>query len=272
MRVAVLGANGFVGRNLSNYLCKQHHNVTRITRETLDLLDMGQVTQFLQIGQYDVILCCAATMNGTVSDVHNNLGLFMNFYHNSSLFGKFINTASGAEYDRESNIDQVPESAIFSRLPKDSYGLGQNIRSRLGHDKSNFYNLRIFNCFGLNEIKTRIFPRFLDLKDTDILEITNDRYFDYFSIQDLCTVVNSFVENDQKVKDVNCVYQQKYKISDVLNLFCETNDLTKRFKIISSSNLNYTGSGQLLKTLDLPLMGLEYGLRNYLQGYQHGSI
>jgi len=181
------------------------------------------------------------------------------------MFGKFINTASGAEFDRATNIENALESDIFKRMPKDSYGWGQNIKARLCAQTDNFYNIRIFNCFGQGEISTRIFPKFIKAQTEAIFEIQNDRYFDYFSIQDLCKVVENFLINDYSIKDINCVYLEKNKISDVIKKFSLLNNLKSNYTITSISNLNYTGSGLELNSLGIKLNGLEYGLSNYVQ-------
>lgn len=262
MRIAILGANGFVGRELAGYLLHNHH-VTPVTRATVDLLNPIAVVEFLQKNKFDVIVNAAAIMtdNDALADTRNNLGIFMNFYNNSHLFKKFINLASGAEYDRTQNIENAPESLIFERMPQDSYGFGQNIKSRLSVEKPGFYNLRIFNCFGKEEAKTRIFPTFLKKKSK--FEISGDRYFDFFSIQDLCKVVESFVENDHVVYDVNCVYTTKHKISEVVSMFATIRGIKSNFTVTSTSDNNYTGSGEVLASLDIELSGLEQGFKDY---------
>jgi hypothetical protein len=58
---------------------------------------------------------------------------------------------------------------------------------------------------------------------------------------------------------------KKYKISQVLEMFCELNNLPKDFEIISTSNINYTGDGLKLNSLSIPLQGLEHGLANYIK-------
>lgn len=262
MKIAVLGARGFVGSNLTNYL-SQKHTVTAVTRDKVDLLDPSEVSDFLTKHNFDVIVNAAAVMTGddVFADTRNNLGIFMNFYDNAHLFKKFINLASGAEYDRTKNIDNAEESLIFERMPQDSYGFGQNIKSRLAAEKPGFYNLRIFNCFGKGESETRIFPRFLKKKSK--FEITGDRYFDFFSIQDLCKVVESFIDNNHVVYDVNCVYMNKYKISEVVELFAEVKGIKSNFKVLSTSDNNYTGSGEILDSLCIELDGLEQGFKDY---------
>jgi nucleoside-diphosphate-sugar epimerase len=264
MKIAVIGANGFVGRNLVTFLGKQH-TVVPVTRSTLDLLDPIAVTEYLKEQRFDIVINAAASMtdNQALADARNNLGLFMNFYENSDLFLKFINLASGAEYDRELDIDQAPEGLIFSRMPKDSYGWGQNIKSRLCQDRHNFYTIRIFNCFGKGEAATRIFPRYLN-RGNDRFEISNDRYFDYFTIEDLCTVVAHCIDNNWLVRDVNAVYPNKFKISEVLAQFCDLNDIEPNFTVVSTSKNNYTGSGDNLQSLGIKLSGLDAGLVRYL--------
>jgi GDP-L-fucose synthase len=262
MRIAVLGAKGFVGRSLAGYLLHNHH-VTPVTRDTLDMLDPTAVAKFLQDNTFDVIVNCAAVMTNdeTLHDARNNLGIFMNFYNNRTMFGKFINTASGAEFDRTTNIDRALESDIFKRMPKDSYGWGQNIKARLCAQTDNFYNIRIFNCFGQGELETRLFSRFLKQEQ---LEISNDRYFDYFSIEDLCRVVEHCVDHNWPINDVNAVYENKIRISEALELFCKVCGLESNFKVSSTSFNNYTGSSLSLKTLGIKLSGIEKGFEDYI--------
>lgn len=262
MKIGIIGSRGFVGSSLLKHL-STNHSVTPITRDTLDVLDPKAVRSFLTAHIFDVVINCAAVMtdNQSLHDARNNFGMFMNFYDNRELFGKFINTASGAEFDRETDINCADERLIFSRMPKDSYGWGQNMKSRLCAQTDRFYNIRIFNCFGKGEPATRIFPRFLTAQD---FKITNDRYFDYFSIQDLCKVVEHCTENLWLVKDVNAVYSDKYKISQVLTKFCELKNIEPRFTVESTSVNNYTGSSVRLNALGIKLDGLEQGLKNYL--------
>lgn len=261
MKIAVIGSKGFVGRSVYNKL-KRNHSVTGITRDVINVLDPVSVKSFLNANLFDVVINCAAVMtdNLSISDARNNFGMFMNFYDNRELFGKFINTASGAEYDRNTNIDYADERLIFDRMPEDSYGWGQNMKSRICTQTDRFYNIRIFNAFGLGEPSTRIFPRFLS---SDEFSITNDRYFDYFSINDLCTVIEHCTENLWEEKDVNAVYMEKYKISEVLTKFCELKNIEPKFQIVSSSKNNYTGNGQRLKSLGIKLEGLDRGLLTY---------
>ena len=61
MKVAILGARGFVGRNLTLHLSNRHE-VIPVTRETLDMLDPIAVRGFLKEHIFDVVINCAAVM------------------------------------------------------------------------------------------------------------------------------------------------------------------------------------------------------------------
>lgn len=264
MKIAVIGAGGFVGSNLAAHLLHNHH-VTPITRATVDMLDPMAVLAYLQKQRFDVIINAAAVMtnNDMLHDTRNNLGLFMNLHSYSHLFGKLINLGSGAEFDRTRNINNMAEYNIHQCMPQDSYGFGQNIKSRLCSTKFNFYTLRLFNCFGKGEYSSRIIPRFVAQQSEDVFEIQNDRLFDYFSIQDLCKVVDSFVDNNHKLKDVNCVYSNKFKISEMIATYCSLHNLKPNYKVVSISDNNYTGSSANLDSLNINLDGLEKGLEAY---------
>lgn len=262
MKIGVLGANGFIGSHLVKDLSKDHV-VVPVTRQTLDMLDFGQVKSFLEQQQFDIIIYSVAVEinNITIDDARNNLGIFMNFYGNRTLFKKFINLASGGEFDKSVDNFCTKETAIFDRMPKGSYGFSLNVKSRLCLETPHFYNLRIFNCFGSGEKSTRLFPRLLSCTDT--FSISDNRYFDFFSIQDLCTVVRSFVDNDHQLKDVNCVYKEKYRVDEVVAKFIAIKNLKCNFAVTTDSENNYTGSHENLYSLNLELLGLEQGFKDY---------
>jgi nucleoside-diphosphate-sugar epimerase len=267
MKIAVVGSRGFVGSNILRRFAAAGHQTLALNRNVLDLLDPMSVRNWLADNRPDVVVNCAATMttNDSLHDTRNNLGMFMNFYNNAHLFGKFINTGSGAEFDRRRDMNCIDEAELFRSMPADSYGFGQNIKARLCAGRENFYTLRIFNCFGPGEQATRLLPRFIAAKSE--FKISNDRYFDYFGIDDLYTVVKhySVVKNIPAVlKDINCVYKDKIKISDFLGAYCDIHNIPRQYySIDSTADINYTGNGEKLQALGLDLIGLNSSLERY---------
>jgi hypothetical protein len=84
--------------------------------------------------------------------------------------------------------------------------------------------------------------------------------------------VQDCIEKDWAINDINAVYTEKYKISEVLNMFCSANGLEPDFNIISTSSTNYTGNGEKLQSLGIKLNGLHDGLSGYIEKEENDSI
>ena len=257
MKIAVLGARGFLGKIICNHFESRGYTVYPITRLDLDLTDFNAVSDWLNDVQPDSVVNCATAMNTDVydnvyKDIRNNISIFLNFYNNSQYFKKFINVGSGAEFDRTKNIESASETDIMRLMPNDSYGFSKNIISRavLGHDK--FYTLRLFGCFHRSEPNFRLFKRVSKGEAVSII----DKQFDYFSAQDFCTVLDYYVNNQAEYKDINCVYKEKLYLSQILLKI-------KPVAIVGKDPLNYTGNGDKLASLNLPLLGLEESIKEY---------
>jgi nucleoside-diphosphate-sugar epimerase len=71
----------------------------------LDLTNSYDVEKYLQNKYFDWVIHCAISGGKRTSEdkadvVYNNLKMFFNLMDNKDRFGKFINFASGAEFDR----------------------------------------------------------------------------------------------------------------------------------------------------------------------------
>ena len=264
IKVAILGGNGFIGGYLGRNL--KNCDVISITRKDVDLTNFLQVKTWLNIVQPDVIINCATmTSNDRIEDrcyedVQNNLNVFLNFYNNSHLFSRFINVASGSEFGREESLENVLEEHILEVNPKDSYGYSKNVIARLCLGKEGFYNLRLFSCFGAKELPRRLFSRFVCHNSVDIIE----RQVDYFGLQDFLQVVTHYLNiNNDPIKDINCVYQKKNTVCELLEMFRKAHGVTATVNVQSVSNMHYTGSGKKLAVLGLPLIGIEESIKQY---------
>jgi hypothetical protein len=74
--------------------------------------------------------------------------------NNKNRFGKLINFASGAEFDRMSAINSNTND-LNNSYPTDYYGMSKNIISRIIQDCLNCYNFRVYGVFGEDEDDTR---------------------------------------------------------------------------------------------------------------------
>lgn len=257
MKVAVLGANGFLGKFLVTQLNEKGYIVYPVTRKELDLTNFFLVTNWLENIKPNAIINCAISSNTDINavvydDIQNNLNIFLNFYTNSHNFDKFFNIGSGAEFDRRYNIHMASELDIFTAQPKDSYGYSKNIISKLSAQNKKFYTLRLFGCFHISEPKFRLFNRVASGKKEKIV----DRQFDYFSAYDLFTVLAYLLNNVCLYRDFNCVYKDKFYLSQILNKL-------NPIEVLEKTNNNYTGSGKRLSDLNLKLLGLDKSLEEY---------
>jgi len=265
MKVAILGSNGFVGKSLHNLL-QDKFNIIPVTRQTLNLTIFHEVDNWLKLESPDVIINCA-TAGGkqalskqevNYNELQNNLAIFLNFY-NSPYTKKFINVGSGAEFEKTNNIENIDESKIFEIIPIDSYSYSKNLISRLVLEKSNFYTLRLFGCFGNLESEFRLFKRLSVVDNIDIV----DRYFDYISITDFKLILEYYIRYQFLPKDMNCVYKAKFKLSEIVKHFINVHKLKTTVNIVETSKLNYTGSSYKLDNLGIFLEGLDSGIERY---------
>jgi hypothetical protein len=126
----------------------------------------------------------------------------------------------------------------------------------------------LFGCFGKNENESRLLKKFLASKEP--LKIVNDRKFDYISIQDFYNIVKCTLSNlgTLKYNLIDCVYGQKIKVSEFLDLFCDINNVEKNYIIESTSDDNYVGNSDAIHSLTnhrgLRLYGLAHGLKVYV--------
>ena len=267
MNILITGSSGFLGLNLNSFLRKQH-KIFFSNRQKLNLLDQRAVRDFFLKNQIDIVLHTAIVGGNRVDDNDYgcflaNLAMFDNLYENKHKFGKMINFCSGAAYDRSKRISLAGEREILTNIPKDFYGLAKNLIARKArYDDKNIYNLRLFGCFGHNEPDHRLIKTAIrSIINSDSITIHDDIYMDYFYVKDVCTVVDHYINNDNVPRDINLVYEEKKKLSDMIEiLFKESGKSTKVIVEQKSKNC-YNGDAEKINKLKLKLIGLNRGIK-----------
>lgn len=264
-RVAVLGANGFLGSYICNNL--RQHIILPVTRQTCTLTDFISVQNWLDHAEPNVIINCATSGGKTklgehdYQDLQNNLSIFLNFYNQSHKFKKFINIGSGAEFDKSQDLNSVPERNLVFSQPHDSYGLSKNIIARLCTEKENFYTLRLFGIFDKSEPDFRLLKKCMVQREITI----NDCEFDMISARDFLSILDHCINEESMIlRDINCVYQDKRNLESIVRQFASIHNAALEIKVNTNSGAkNYSGLGQRLSTLGLDLLGLDAGLEYY---------
>jgi len=270
MNILITGADGFIGSNIIQLLSKNtNFNFFKGTRNNMDLYSTDSIEKYIDENQIDSIIHCAieggSRLEQDTSEIfYRNILMYENLMKFNHRYKVFINFGSGAEFDRRYDISNVNECNMFNAIPTDFYGLSKNIISKLSVNYYTSLNLRIFGCFYHNELPTRFIKNNINnyINHKPII-IHQDRYMDFFYMEDLVNVIKYFLDNPKCLyKDINMSYIKKYKLSDIANII---NELSY-YKVdinVESKNLgfNYTGNGELLNSLNLSLKGVELGIK-----------
>lgn len=266
-KILITGANGFIGGYLRDHLSKQHQ-VYAPGRSLLDLTNYHSVNTFFETNEVDVVVHCALIGRNNTNSVDDalaigNMNMFTNLYRNRHRFGKLINMGTGNEFDTTVNNRDAVEETLYNRMPIASYGYAKNMIARCIADTDNMFNMRLFGVFGRKEAPQRFFKRLKNAEDN--FHIFQDCYFDFFWVEDLYPVVDAIINGDIVYRDFNCVYKEKYLMSELAEQFADIHGIDRELiKVDARSLVNFSGNPSKLHSLGLKLQGLEAGLRSYV--------
>lgn len=234
-KILILGANGFIGKNLK-YSLEQKYNISVPTHSELDVSNMESVRNFLSKEKFDVVIHSANTNNTRNSKVldyevlDKNLRMFFNLESCSQFYEKMIYFGSGAEYDMKHYIPGMKEEYFGKYIPTDPYGFSKYIMSKVCEESNNIFDLRLFGVYGKYEEWERRFIsnaicRALVGKD---ITIQKNVFFDYLWVDDLCKIVEWYIENTPSYKHYNVcrgssidLYSLACMVREILNIDCD---------------------------------------------------
>lgn len=263
-KILITGSNGYVARNLAKQLFD--HDLTLVNRSKLNLLDEKLVKNFFKFRYFDVVIHTATSggsrLNKDSYDVfYENCLMHQNILENASSFDKLISFGSGAELDRRYDIN--PSADMMSAYPIDPYGMSKNFIAKSGLLYPNFHNIRIFNVFNEDELMTRMIKaNIINYLNNKPIIIHQDKWMDFFYMDDLCEVVKFVIESNLNQKIINCSYKEKYKLSTIAEIINQLSSYKVDILIESNSfGLNYYGDYNL-HLFDMDLSGLHLGITN----------
>jgi len=274
MKILITGGNGNIAKIIKNNLKNNNKNYTEHTfiapgRDKLNLLDAYMVKDFMEHYDFDVcfhtcILGGRRTKPEDYDIVYINLLMFENLMKYSHKFKMIFNMDSGAIYDRSTDILNKKEEEM-NTIPEDFYGFSKYIIYQRSLSHKNLYNLRIFNIFHHNEEDNRFIKLcFTNSKNYTIMNIQDDKYFDFFYYLDFIKIIEYYVNNidNQEIlpKTINISYDKKYKLSEIAKLISSNIKLNI---INENSKNNYSGNPEKINDFKLNLMGLENSIEHY---------
>lgn len=271
MNILITGGKGGLATILKTGLSALH-NVDSPGRAEMDLLDIDSVKQYLQNKVFDVVIHTAIqggrrTRPDTHEQVYNNVLMLENLLWFKDRFKMIINLDSGAIYNRAEDIFKRKETDIHS-IPGDYYGFSKYVIYQRGLACDNFFNLRIFNVFHECEEDDRFIKKCVNAaKNGGVLEIYDNKYFDFFYKDDFVSVVKHYIDNiDNKTslfKTLNLCYKEKYTLADLAKMIMG-NDAEKQIIVHNDTReRNYCGDNSLLESMDIVNIGLDNALQVY---------
>lgn len=278
MKILLTGSNGFIGRNLKQYL-KNYVVLEAPSSHELNLLDTGIVEDYLKNRRFDIIIHCA-NMNNTRKNITSydsldgNLRMFYNLERCKRYYGRMYYFGSGAEYDMRHYIPDMKEEYFDTYIPADAYGFSKYVMSKACDHSNNIYDLRLFGVYGKYEEWERRFIsnaicRALAGKD---ITIQRNVYFDYLWVEDLCDIMHWFIKNEPQHRHYNVcrgnridLYSLACIIKEILNINCNIKVAEDGWKP------EYTGNnGRLLKEIgDYHFTGFEESIQVLCEFYKN---
>ncbi|MBT4130480.1 MAG: NAD(P)-dependent oxidoreductase [Candidatus Marinimicrobia bacterium] len=224
MKILVLGGNGFVGKNIVEYL--SHNNSYKVLspgRAMLNLLDTTSVQKYMEAEHPDVVIHSAVD----IQSVENNLQMYFNIDRCSGQYGKLITIGSGAEYDMRNYHPLMSESYFRTHIPADTYGLSKFV---VAHDvkfsNKRAVNLRGYGIYGKYEDYTR---RFISnnickaICGLDVSLFMNMR-FDYLYVNDFVRILELFITQEPRHKNYNICTSRPHELLEMAEMVREIHD------------------------------------------------
>lgn len=246
MKVFVLGSNGFVGRNLVDYLSSRSYEVIAPKRATLDLLDQDATEAYIREHRPDVIINCAITIHSAEINLH----MYYNLERCASHFGRLLNVGSGSEYAPKYYVPKMKEPYFGKNVPGDTYGISKYCIARdIERSPYDFINLRVFGIFGEYEDHTRRFitNNICSSIRNRTITVNRNSIFDYLDVVDFVRIAERFLTLDAHHRSYNVCTSIPYELIDLAKIIDRESGRENTLTVVNRDIKSvYTGDNRRL--------------------------
>jgi len=251
--ILITGSSGFIGKNIIGHL-KEKYTLLTPSHKELDLLSQPDVNRFFAVHEIDCVIHCA-NFGGTrkvqaKGDVlEKNLRMFFNIAENQDHFRKLIQLGSGAEYNKNRNLQNISENEFGKVIPLDEYGFAKYIISKYIENTEKMYCLRLFGIFGKYEdyefkfIANAIVKNLLHMPIT----IRQNVNFSWVYIEDFLTILDYFLTHIPKKHSYNITPPSTTDLVSIVQLINSHSDFKSDICVENEGlNLEYSGNNTQL--------------------------
>jgi nucleoside-diphosphate-sugar epimerase len=272
----ITGSTGFIGKNIVEYLRRPPFTLLTPSHKELNLLSQAEVHQFFLKNEIDIVIHCA-NIGGTRKTsgngvVEKNTRMFFNLAENQDNFTRLINLGSGAEYDKNRNLQKVNETEFGKEIPDDEYGFSKYIISKYIEKTENMYCLRLFGIFGKYEdyefkfISNAVVKNLLHTPIT----IRQNVNFSWLYIDDFLKILEYFLTHEPKFSTYNITPSSPTDILSIAKMINSLSDFKSEICIENQGlNLEYSGDNtRLIKEIgDFPFTPMKSSIKNLTEYY-----
>lgn len=258
MKIFITGTEGFIGKNIKEYLLKKKYSLIYPTFNELDLRNSKKVEEFFfKNSDINYIINCATTeqihkkYNPRV--IEYNLKIFFNLVKSKNKFTKLINLGSGSEYSRLNWKKKMRENYFGSFIPNDPHSFSKYIQSKYIEKNNNdhLYHLRLFGIFGKYEDYRYKFISNTIAKAINSIPIVINQncIYDYLFIEDFVKILESFLKKKTKRSIFNITPTKSIDLISIVKIILKILKINADIKVLKSGyGREYSGdNSNLLK-------------------------
>lgn len=277
-KILLTGGTSFIGKNIASYFeDSKIVDILNPTHQELDLLDEIKLEEYLNKHKIDMIIH-AAMYNKEFehSDMMiESVRMFANLLKYNKLYSRMLYFGSGAEYDKTYDICSVREEEIGKHIPRNNYGLAKYVMNNMAKAYENVYNMRLFAVYGPYEdyLSKFISNAMYQLINENRIIINQNVVFDYMYVDDLCKIVEKFLDKDLKYNEYNICSGRRIDLKTIANKIMKEAKLEGEIIVVNEKmNKEYTGdNSRLLQETSYSFVSIDDGISKLYNFYlKHG--
>lgn len=280
MNVLVTGTDGFIGKNISEYLEIKGYSVWKPNYMELDLLESKRVREYCATHLIDAVVHSATTSivnKKYPEDVcERNLRMFFNIIDSVPRDAKVINLNSGSVYSRKHWEPQMKEEYFSSHIPEDGHSYSKYVISKYIQTQSNvdMVDLMLFGIFGKYEDYCYKFISNTIVKNIGNIPIIINRnaVYDYIYILDFCRIIEFFLCNKARHRSYNITPTHSIDLYSIAKLVNQVGKNQSEIKVmVDGFGREYTGDNTRLmeEITDFSFMSYEQSIADLYNYYDN---